>query len=158
MSSRRALIVLYLMGATFLIAHTINGVIAEALLTPAGLNPPQASASIDPSLNRSPVSLADQVRSSGLFPLPQNPVTQGVAAPGIVRQPLNLAAKMKLLGVVMGDLGGVSAIIEMLASKQQLFIRLNDHIPDAGQIVEIRRDGIVVRQGTEEELLELVSP
>ena len=149
------------MGATFLIAHTINGVIAEALLVPAGLTPPQAVASVDPSINRSPVSLADQVRNSGLFPVPADPLAvsaTGGPVSGMLRQPLNLTSKMKLLGVVIGDHGGISAIIEMLANKQQLFFRLNDQIPDAGEIVEIRRDGILVRQGQEQELLELVSP
>ncbi|HJT22410.1 MAG TPA: hypothetical protein VJ746_18200 [Nitrospira sp.] len=162
MSLRRGLIVLYLMGATFLIAHTINAVIAEALLVPSGITPPQAVANIDPSVARSPASLADQVRASGLFPVPQDVIPVGApgggAMPGFSRQPLNLASKMKLLGVVIGERGGVSAIVEMLTTKQQSFFRLHDHIPDAGEVVDIKREGIVVRQGDQQELLELVSP
>jgi general secretion pathway protein C len=71
--------------------------------------------------------------------------------------PLNLASKLKLLGVVMGDHEGVSAIVEELSSKRQLFFRLHDHIPDIGEISEIRRDGMVVRQGDQQELLELAA-
>jgi general secretion pathway protein C len=161
MSLRRTFIVLYLMGATFLIAHTINAVIAEALLVPSGVTPPHVVATVDPSVARSPASLADHVRTSGLFPVPQDAVpvgTQEGALLGFSRQPLNLASKMKLLGVVIGERGGVSAIVEMLTTKQQSFFRLHDRIPDAGEVVDIKREGIVVRQGDQQELLELVSP
>jgi general secretion pathway protein C len=161
MSMRKTLIGVYLMAATFLIAHTINAVIAEALLVPVGMASPQAATATDPSATRSPVSLADQVRTSGLFPLPPDPVTastNGGLAPGIARQPLNLASKMKLLGVVIGERGGVSSIVEMLASKQQVFFRLHDQIPDIGEVADIRKEGIVVRQGNQQELLQLVSP
>ncbi|HEY6084153.1 MAG TPA: hypothetical protein VIU63_02090 [Nitrospira sp.] len=161
MSARRIVIVLYVMGTTFLIAHTINTVIAEALLVPSGIAAPQIVPNADASTNRSPSALADQVRTSGLFPLPPDPVgSSTIAGPstGILAQPLNLAAKLKLLGVVIGERGGVSAIVEILASKQQAFFRLHDLIPDIGEVSEIRREGIVVRQGNQQELLELVSP
>jgi general secretion pathway protein C len=164
-TSRRALILLYVVAAAFLIAHTINAVIAEALLVPSGIAVPPALPDAAASATRSPMSLAEHVRTSGLFPLPHAPagtsagisgLSGGVGAPaGVARQPLNLAAKLKLLGVVTGDRGGVSAIVEDLASKRQLFFRLHDQIPDIGEISEIRRNGIVLRQGDDEELLEL---
>jgi general secretion pathway protein C len=161
MSVRRTLILFYLMGATFLIAHTINALIAEALLVPTGVTAPRPAASGDPSMNRLPASLAEQIRTSGLFPMPPDLAaasTGGTSLPGMPqRQPLNLASKLRLLGVVMGDRAGLSAIVEMLASKQQLFVRLHDQIPDAGELHEIRRDGIVVRQGNQQELLELAT-
>jgi general secretion pathway protein C len=91
--------------------------------------------------------------------LPQDPL--GMGAAGLVvtpsRPPLNLASKLKLLGVVIGDREGVSAIIEELSSKRQLFFKLHEQIPDVGEISEIRRDGIVVRQGDQQELLELAA-
>jgi general secretion pathway protein C len=73
------------------------------------------------------------------------------------RAPLNLVSKIKLLGVVIGDHGGISAIVEELSSKRQLFFRLHDHIPDVGEISEIRREGMVVRQGDQQEFLELAA-
>ena len=159
MTSRRAIILVVVLGVTFLIAHTINAVIAEALFMPSGVAVPRALDQ-DGSATRSPTALAEQVRISGLFPLPPEPVNvspvggmPGVGGP--MRQPLNLASKIKLLGVVVGDRGGVSAIIEELASKRQLFLRLHDHIPDSGEVVEIQRGGILVRQGNEQEFLEL---
>jgi len=159
MTSRRAIILVVVLGVTFLIAHTINAVIAEALFVPSGVAVPRMLDQ-DGSATRSPTALAEQVRISGLFPLPPEPVNvspvggmPGVGGP--MRQPLNLASKIKLLGVVVGDRGGVSAIIEELASKRQLFLRLHDHIPDSGEVVEIQRGGILVRQGNEQEFLEL---
>ena len=159
MTSRRAIILVVVLGVTFLIAHTINAVIAEALFVPSGVAVPRMLDQ-DGSATRSPTALAEQVRISGLFPLPPEPVNvspvggmPGVGGP--MRQPLNLASKIKLLGVVVGDRGGVSAIIEELASKRQLFLRLHDQIPDSGEVVEIQRGGILVRQRNEQEVLEL---
>jgi general secretion pathway protein C len=110
-------------------------------------------------------AMVEHIRRSGLFPLPPDPLGMSTAGPGgpggpgapPSRAPLNLASKLKLLGVVIGDHNGVSAIVEELSSKRQLFFRLHDQIPDAGEISEIRRDGMVVRQGDQQELLELVS-
>ena len=157
MSLRRTVIAAILLGSTFLIAHTINAVVAEALLVPSGIPVASTSVTANTDGNRSASALAEQVRLSGLFPLPPDPVgaTAGGAPTGFSRQPLNLASKMRLLGVVIGERGGVSAIVEMLASKQQIFFRLHDQIPDAGELSDIRKDGIVVRLGDQQELLPL---
>jgi general secretion pathway protein C len=103
--------------------------------------------------------MVERIRTSGLFPLPPDPLgisTAGAGAPP-ARAPLNLASKLTLLGVVIGDHEGVSAIVEELSSKRQLFFRLHDQIPDVGEISEIRRDGIVVRQGDQQEFLGLAA-
>lgn len=159
-TSRRAIILVLVLGVTFLIAHTINAVIAEALFVSPGVALPRA-VDHDASALRSPSALAEQVRMSGLFPLPQEPVntaetgvTGGIAGTPM-RQPLNLASKLKLIGVVVGDRGGVSAIVEELAGKRQLFIRLHDQIPDIGEVADIQRSGILIRQGNQQEFLPL---
>jgi general secretion pathway protein C len=160
MTFRRAIILVFMLGVTFLIAHTINAVIAEALFLPSGVALPRA-VDQDSSATQSPSALAEHVRMSGLFPLPPDPVNvaEGVMSGGPgnapMRQPLNLASKLKLLGVVVGDRGGVSAIIEELVSKRQLFVRLHEEIPDIGEIADIQRSGILVRQGTQQEFLPL---
>lgn len=159
MTARRAIILVLVLGVTFLIAHTINAVIAEALFVPSEVALPRA-VDHDSSATRSPSALAEQVRMSGLFPLPPDPIVSEDGMSGGIggapmRQPLNLASKVKLLGVVMGDRGGVSAIIEELGSKRQLFFRLHDQIPDIGEIAEIQRNGILVRQGNQQEFLPL---
>lgn len=160
-TTRRALIFLFVIGTTFLVAHTINAVIAEALFVPAGMTRSHAVADQDSLVTHSPSSLAEHIRTSGLFPLPPDapgmPGTIGGAgvSGGPTRQPMNVASKIKLLGVVVGDRVGVSAIVEDLASKRQLFFRLHDQIPDIGEISEIRRGGILISLGDQQELLEL---
>jgi general secretion pathway protein C len=68
---------------------------------------------------------------------------------------LGVASKLRLIGVVLGASRGVFAIVEELSSKRQALYHLHDQIPDLGEVSEIRRDGIVIRQGDLEELLEL---
>ena len=159
MNMRRVIIFTYVMCATFLVAHIINAVIAEALSVPVGLVRPSSASDREADVRASVPAMVERVRTSGLFPLPPDPLgmsTAGSGAPPSLA-PLNLASKLKLLGVVIGDHEGVSAIVEELSSKRQLFFRLHDQIPNVGEISEIRRDGMVVRQGDQQELLELAA-
>jgi general secretion pathway protein C len=158
MTVRKGLLLSIIIGATFLIAHAINVVIAEALLSPIGPAPSSTSVNGIQRATYSPSTLTDQLRTSGLFPVPQvSPgMTDGTGSPtAIMNQPLNLASKLKLLGVVVGDRGGVSAIVEELMNRRQAFYRLHDEIPDIGEIIDIRNEGIVIQQGGQQELLEL---
>ncbi|RPH82043.1 MAG: hypothetical protein EHM80_00385 [Nitrospiraceae bacterium] len=160
MTIRRSIIFAYILCSTFLVAHIINAVIAEALSIPGGLVRPLPDHDRETEVRASVPAMVEYIRKSGLFPLPPDPVgmsTAGFGAPPPTLVPLNLASKLKLLGVVIGAHEGVSAIVEELASKRQLFFRLHDHIPDIGEISEIRRDGIVIRLGDQQELLELAA-
>ena len=159
MNIRKGIIFAYIICGTFFVAHIINAVIAEALSVPGGLAQPSSVSDREADVSVTLPVLVERIRTSGLFPLPADPLAMGTAESGAspARAPLNLAAKLKLLGVVIGDHEGVSAILEELSSKRQLFFRLHDQIPDAGEISEIRRDGIVVRQGDQQELLELAA-
>jgi len=153
MNMRRGVISTYVLCATFLLAHSINGIIAEALFLPIASVQTSSVSERAVDVAVSFPSMIERIRASGLFPLPLDPLGMSASATGESRTPLNLASKIKLLGVVIGDQGGVSAIIEELSSKRQLFFRLHDHISDIGEISDIRRDGIVVRQGDQQELL-----
>lgn len=159
MTMRRGIIFAYVLCGTFLVAHSINAVIAEALFAPTVLVRPSPASDREAAASATLPALVEHIRTSGLFPLPPDPLGLSPAGSGapLSRAPLNLAAKIRLLGVVIGEQGGVSAIVEELSSKRQLFLRLHDHIPDAGEISEIRRDGMVVRQGDQQELLELAA-
>jgi general secretion pathway protein C len=160
MSLRRGIIFAYIVCGTLLVAHIINAVIAEALSVPVGLVRPAPISSQQAEVRTSVPAMVEHIRTSGLFPLPSDPLGMSpTAGPGaaLPRVSLNLAAKLKLLGVVLGDHGGVSVIVEELSSKRQLFFQLHDLIPDVGEISEIRRDGMVVRQGDQQELLELAA-
>jgi general secretion pathway protein C len=160
MNMRRGIIFAYVMCGTFLVAHIINAVIAEALSVPVGRVLPSPASDREADVRASVPAMVEHIRTSGLFPLPPAPLGMSTATGSVApppRVPLNLASKLKLLGVVIGNHEGVSAIVEELSSKRQLFFRLHDHIPDVGEISEIRRDGMVVRQGDQQELLELAA-
>lgn len=148
-----------LVVAGLLAAHSINAFVADALhvLPHAGSGPGESEgaarlASLTPSY------YADHVRSSGLFalpPPPQEPGPQNGQAGGPVRASLGAAAKIRLIGIVMGDQRGMFAVVEEQASKKQSLYRLHDRIPDLGEVAAIQRNGIVVRQGNLEELVEI---
>ena len=160
MNMRRGIIFAYVMCGTFLVAHIINAVIAEALSVPGGMVRPLPASDREAEVRASVPAMVEHIRTSGLFPLPPDPLgmstAEGSGAPPS-RAPLNLASKLTLLGVVIGDHEGLSAIVEELSSKRQLFFRLHDQIPDVGEISEIRRDGMVVRQGDQQEFLGLAA-
>ena len=156
---RRGIMFAFVICATFLVAHIINAMIAEALSVPAGLVQPSSASDREIEVRASVPAMVERIRTSGLFPLPPDPLGMSTAGPGAApaRAPLNLASKLTLLGVVIGDQGGISVIVEELSSKRQLFFRLHDQIPDVGEISEIRRDGMVVRQGDQQEFLGLAA-
>lgn len=163
---RRIGLFLCLVVCALLIAHSINAFVAEALYVipthPVRSGDDRSTGSSLPA-SYSPTQAAEDVRSSGLFPLPAAPQggltnsdRRGGGPSGApVRASLGLAARIRLIGVVLGDQRGMFAIVEELASKQQMLYRVRDQVLDLGEVSEIRRNGILVRQGNLEELLEL---
>ncbi len=163
---RRVGLFLCLIVCGLFIAHTINAFVADALyLIP---DPPSGTGAVGstgaPSLTSySPSQAVEQIRSSGLFLLPAttddettNSASSGRRGGGtVVRASLGLAGKLRLIGVVLGDQRGVFAVIEDLSSKQQSLYHLHDSVLDLGEVSEIRRNGVMIRQGNVEELLEL---
>jgi general secretion pathway protein C len=154
---RIGFLVCLILGA-FLLSHSINALVADALYLvpdrPSGSQTGESAMRISYAANQH----AEDIRSSGLFllPPPSQGLThqEGIAGP-VVRASLGAAAKLRLIGVVLGDQRGVFTIVEELSSKKQSLYRLHDQIPEIGEVSEIRRDGMVLRQGNVEELLEL---
>jgi general secretion pathway protein C len=155
---RRIGIVVCVAVSGFLVAHSINAFIADALyLAPEGSTQSGSTVPARP-VSFTPSRYADDIRSSGLFLLPATPQearSQGEQAGAAVRASLGAASKIRLIGIVMGDKRGVFAIVEELASKKQTLYRLHEQILDLGEVADIQRDGIVIRQGSLEEWLEL---
>lgn len=154
---RRVIFAMYLFVALFLVAHSINAFVAESLYLPSmtlsGPAPGNSAVPVAVSLSQQYI---DQIRSSGLFVLP--PVLTGMVpgqASAPVRASLGVATKLRLIGVVVGDQQRAFAIVEELTTKRQVLYRLHAQIPDIGEVSEIRRDGIVIRSGDLQELLEL---
>jgi general secretion pathway protein C len=157
-----AMVSCLIMGG-FLVAHSINAFVAQALYLPpqpAFLHPAAAETAVSGAFSGE--RLARDVQASGLFALPATPLvhptSQGLA-PGAapMRASIGAASKIRLIGVVFGNERGVFAIVEELGSKRQALYRLHEQIPDIGEVSDIRPGGIVVRLGNLEELLELAT-
>ncbi len=154
---RRIGLALFLTLSAFFIAHTINAFIAHSLSVP--FTPQSFSSVAEPAAPTvPPAQLAAEIRASEIFPIPEEESSE-VALPGqpakAKRPPLDVARKVKLLGTVMGDRGGISAVLEDLATKRQNLFRLHEQIPNVGELAEIRKDAVVIREDGQEELLPL---
>lgn len=160
-STRRVVFAAYLGMGAFFVAHTINAFVAAALVLPSAKSLTGQAASMAGTITPSPQQWADQIQTSGLFMLPAAPLgmtgVPGGSMPIPVRAALGVANKLRLLGVVLGSERGGFAIVEELATKKQVLYRLHDQIPDVGEVSAIRRDGMMVRSGDQEELLELMA-
>ena len=147
----------YLALGTFLLAHTVNAFVADALRPP----PIQVSAlaSIIPSETQAESSraLADAIVASGLFPLPpgaSGSLASGQAAEPVIA-PLEVAKKVALIGTVFGPQGGTMAILEDLPTKKQSLYRMGDQIPAIGALSAIEKNRVLFREGKQEEWLPL---
>ena len=74
MTIRRGIIFAYILCGTFLVAHIINAVIAEALSVPSGLVRPSPGSAREDETKTSASAMIESIRKSGLFPLPPDPV------------------------------------------------------------------------------------
>lgn len=156
-TTKRAVTGGYLSLGTFLLAHTVNAFVADALSPP----PFQVSAlaSVTPSEPQaeSPRALAEAIVTSGLFPLPHSASDslasgQATEAP---TPPLDVAKKVALLGTVFGQQGGIMAILEDLSTKKQSMYRMGEQIPSVGALSAIEKDRVLLREGRQEEWLDL---
>jgi len=155
---RRCVILLYCLIATFLVAHSINAFVANSLA------PSPLDAVTLPALTNSAIAsemtstqLVEQITHSGLFQLPvqasSNQTDTVQAKPA--KPPLNVALKIRLLGTMLDGHGGGFAVVEEIASKRQNLVRRREIIENIGEVSELRREGIMIRQDDQEELLGL---
>lgn len=157
LTTKRVAICAYLLLGAFLLAHTVNAFVADALLSPPIQVASLASLAASEPQAESPRALADAIVASGLFPLPPgagDSLTSG-QAPQPVAPPLNVAKKVALLGTVFGPQGGIMAILEDLSTKKQNLYRMGDQIPAVGALSAIEKNRVLFREGTQEEWLDL---
>ena len=154
---RRLVIVFYLLGATLLMAHSINAFVEYKLgVIPELRSNLTVMAEPTPSSAGASIQLVEQIKASGLFPLPAQLATLSANGEPVTtsKPPLDLAKKLRLLGTIVSDREGGAAIIEDIASRRQGLFHLHETIPDIGEIHSIRREGVVIRLNDQEELLE----
>ena len=164
---RRVLIAAFLTASAFFMAHIVNLMIAHALTRSVTLRPVSAKTEnrLAPQVNR--LGLTEEILASGIFGGPESAVETAsfrakegtlseIDALSSIAPPIDAAKKVKLVGTVVGE-GKVSmAVVEEISTKRQMLYRLNDLIANVGQIAQIRKDAILIRQGAQHELLELV--
>lgn len=101
---RRCVMLLYLLIATFFVAHSINAFVAHSLTampSDAVTSPGTTDSAI--ASRETPTQLVDQITHSGLFQLPvqasAGPAGDVQAKPA--RPPLNIGLKLRLLGTML---------------------------------------------------------
>ncbi|BCA57090.1 exported protein of unknown function [Nitrospira sp. KM1] len=159
---RRALLAVFVVCGTFLIAHVINGVVGDTLMASVNnmtADPYVAGIQLDRRTQQAVAQERVQViLSSGLFPLP-TPEQIAAARGGIPATapvtPMNVATKISLLGIVGGTGEDARAVLEQIGNKQQGLYRLTDHVPDIGQLAAIEKDRVLFRAGEQQEWLDL---
>jgi general secretion pathway protein C len=156
-TSKRVVIGVYLSLGAFLLAHTVNAFVADALRVP--LIQSSALPSFIPSEPQadSPRALVDAIMSSGLFPLPQgsgDSLASGQAAEPVAPL-LEVGKKVALIGTVFGEEGGIMAILEDLPTKKQTLYRMGEQIPAIGTLAAIEKNRVLFREGKQEEWLDL---
>jgi general secretion pathway protein C len=157
LTGKRVAVGAYLSLGAFLLAHTVNAFVADALRPP----PIEVSSldSIAPSEPHpaSPRALADTIVTSGLFPLPPDTGhshASGQAAEPVA-PPLEVVKKVALIGTVFGQQGGIMAILEDLSTKKQSLYRMDEQVPSVGALSAIEKNRVLFREGTREEWLDL---
>jgi len=159
--SKRLLAALFLGAGAFLLAHSVNAVVENALVHPVYQAKTEGSVVAAEPDSRTLRSNSEQrvqdILSSGLFPVPQAPKNHASqsAANAPDSPPLEVAKKVALVGIVTGMTGTERAILEDLSNKKQGLYQMSQRIPDVGELVAIEKNRVLFREGSQEEWLEL---
>ena len=149
------MIAVYVSTAAFIVAHTINAFVADALLAPMDSHVPR-SPSIGPDDQlEAPPNAVETILNSGLFRLPVTPHAESGGSIELSPPSLDAAKKVALLGTVLGKAGGLMAAIEEISTKKQNLYRLGSSVPNVGILSEIQKDRVLFRDGGAEEWLDL---
>jgi general secretion pathway protein C len=155
----RAALLMYLTVAAFLVAHTVNGFVSAALYIPLDSRMSTGTPALVSGHGTKPSRYVTDILESGLFPLPLGGSEAGQFLAGgvgaVAASPLDAARKINVVGTVVGDREGVLAVIEEITSKRQALYRLHDLIPNVGELAEIRHNAVLIRQGFQEEWVDL---
>ena len=170
---RRIFIATVLATAAFLVAHIVNLMVAHALTRSITLRQMSAKMESPPAPKVDSRKLTEEILASGIFGGPEAEAApaslhpKGASAMSeaealvSIGPPIDAAKKVKLVGTVVGDDKVDLAVVEEISTKKQTLYHLHDLIVNVGQITQIRKDAILIRQGAQHETLELdyaVSP
>ena len=159
--NKRLLPALFLGLCAFLVAHSVNAVVENALIHSVYQAKTEGVVvATEPDFRASQRNSHQRVQdilSSGLFPVPL--ASKDITAQGSVTvptgPPLDVAKKVALVGIVTGMTGTERAILEDLSNKKQGLYQMSQRIPDVGELVAIEKNRVLFREGSQEEWLEL---
>ncbi|MCS6896344.1 MAG: hypothetical protein NZM29_00080 [Nitrospira sp.] len=154
---RTILMVFGILGITSVLAHSINAIVEHELVaTPALESATLQPVGPSPAVDDASLRDVDFIKNSGLFEMPASPVwsTEPDLASAPPKPPLEAAKKVRLIGLVLSD-HRPAAVLEDIASKQQSLFHLHEEVPGIGELRSITRDGVVIGQDDQEELLPL---
>jgi general secretion pathway protein C len=138
----------------FLLAHILNAFIEQALFVPNMAISAQPDSSAAPTAGMDRLSLSREILHSGLFP-PSPTDAGGLGRDGAPLAPLEAGKKIRLMGTVLGEGMRASAVVQNLSTQRQTLYHLHEQIPGIGELGEVRANAILLRNGTQEELLQL---
>ena len=152
---------MFIVISSFFISHSVNAVVEYLLLDSSQRVTPILSGT--PALNgraqaESPYSseeIRQTILQSGLFPIPKTETGKGSSQEQAeaALPPLNLTKKFILRGTAYGSASVSRALIEDISSKRQILYRIGDFIPEGGEVVDVKKTGVMIRQGIRTELL-----
>lgn len=139
---------------SYLLADLISVFIGRNLEAIPQLPPPAEL--VQPAQVRPPADLSAAILDRNIFGLKPQPTAALLPqAPSAPSAPPPLAPlRLRLIGTVVDDAGSL-AILEDLATREQLLYREGDPIAGDGRLSEIRRNEVVVARGKIRETLEV---
>ena len=151
--SRRVAVAAYIFTIAFVMAHTINAVVANALFPPPDYRPPATDPTELTASADTPQKLTEIILHSGLFPLPQTLNSESEVLTSSPPRTLDASKRVALYGTVFGREGGVMAVLEDISTKKQSLYRLGSHVPNVGVLAAIEKHRVLFRKDQIEEWL-----
>jgi general secretion pathway protein C len=152
----RIAIAAYIAMIAFVLAHTTNAFVADALYEPRDFVAPTQETPGSPPIQETPQEYSETILHSGLFELPRS---AGRASAGSsdapAPPPLEVGKKLALIGTAHGREGGIMAVLEDISTKQQSLYRLGTQVPNVATLAAIEKNRVLFREGEREEWLEL---
>jgi type II secretion system protein C len=151
---------MFVVGSSYLLAHSVNAWVAVSLLPPIESTMAMEIAgrieTDQGGRQEASRQYAQDILASGLFVMPPPPSsTARHPSAAAALPPMNVSAKLVLIGVVTGGDGSDRAILEEVATKKQALYRVAQRVADIGEIAAIEKQRVLLREGPREEWLEL---
>lgn len=153
---RRVMIAGYIVTVAFVLAHTTNAFVADALYLPPDVGQSIPETHDTPHSEETSQKHLDLILQSGLFELPRSSDRAAAGRADVPPPPpLEVSKKLTLLGTVHEQEGGGMAVLEDISTKQQSLYRVGAQVPNVATLAAIEKSRVLFREGERQEWLEL---